>query len=432
MIVDRQMEIFPALAAFLAAAWRALSGTVSRDAMSDPFDAAELLDVDMDHLARLLLFTLIHRNASKKYSGFIREQIEADVIQLYNYVFGAIASELTSKQNVAFSFVVRLMRATPNATLHTLLELMEGVDRPRFDPIIQNLDPTAQAFFKNQFFNKSFGPTREQIARRLYSVLSVPSFDRMFGTPENKLDMFECIQSQKIVLVNTSKALLKNEACSLFGRYMISQTMSAVFERAAIPERDRKPAYLIVDEFADYADDSMEPLLTQCRKYKLGCLFAHQSLSQTSASLNNIIAGNTSIKVAGGISDKDARALAPDMRTTSDFLINLKKTRDYSEFAAYIRNKTGRALTIEVPFGVLEAQPKMTDIEHEALITQNRARYSASAPPEPPEPIVRFITRPPEMEPWLLDSADKKPPPPTPANDDHPHHTIKRLLAMLK
>ena len=56
VIVDRQMEIFPALAAFLAAAWRALSGTVSRDAMSDPFDAAELLDVDMDHLARLLLF----------------------------------------------------------------------------------------------------------------------------------------------------------------------------------------------------------------------------------------------------------------------------------------------------------------------------------------------------------------------------------------
>ncbi len=129
----------------------------------------------------------------QKYTGFIREQIEADVIQLYNYVFGAIASELTSKQNVAFSFVVRLMRSTPNATLHTLLELMEGIDRPRFDPIIQTLDPTAQAFFKNQFFKTSFNQTREQIARRLYSVLSVPSFDRMFGTPENKLDMFECI-----------------------------------------------------------------------------------------------------------------------------------------------------------------------------------------------------------------------------------------------
>jgi len=323
------------------------------------------------------------------------------------------------------------MRATPDATLHTLLELMEGVDRPRFDPIIQKLDPTAQAFFKNQFFNKSFGPTREQIARRLYSVLSVPSFDRMFGTPENKLDMFECIQSRKIVLVNTSKALLKNDACSLFGRYMISQTMSAVFERAAIPEKDRKPAYLIIDEFADYADDSMEPLLTQCRKYKLGCLFAHQSLSQTSASLNNIIAGNTTIKVAGGISDRDARALAPDMRTTVEQLTNLRKTDRSAQFMAYIRNKTGRALTIEVPFGILEAQPRMTDAQHKALVTRNTARYSATShtpapttptPPKNPfdyiQPIVTFTPRPAAMEPWRLDSADEKPAPPMPPDDD--------------
>jgi hypothetical protein len=55
-IIDGQMEIFPAFSAFLAAAWRTLSSTVSRDAMSGPFDVAELFDVDMDHLARLLLF----------------------------------------------------------------------------------------------------------------------------------------------------------------------------------------------------------------------------------------------------------------------------------------------------------------------------------------------------------------------------------------
>lgn len=196
--------------------------------------------------------------------------------------------------------------------------------------------------------------------------------------------------------------------------------MSAVFERAAIPEKDRKPAYLIIDEFADYADDSMEPLLTQCRKYKLGCLFAHQSLSQTSTSLTNIIAGNTSIKVAGGISDRDARALAPDMRTTVEHLTNLKKTDRSAQFMAYIRNKTGRALTIEVPFGLLEAQPKMTAAEHAALIARNRARYSATPigtspmpPPKNPfdyskEPIVTFTPRPVAMEPWRLDSADKK------------------------
>ena len=51
VIVDGQIQIFPALAALLAAARRALPGAIAGDAMSDPFDAAELLDVDVDHLA---------------------------------------------------------------------------------------------------------------------------------------------------------------------------------------------------------------------------------------------------------------------------------------------------------------------------------------------------------------------------------------------
>ena len=294
----------------------------------------------------------------KNYSQTDREQIEAGIIELYNYVFGAIAAELTSKQNVSFSYVVRLMLTIPEATIHTLLELLEDKSTTRWMPYIEKLDPTSQAFLKNQFFPSR--QTREQIARRLYTVLSVRSFDRMFGTPDNKLDMFGCIQSRKIVLVNTRKALLKTDACALFGRYMIAQTMAAAFERAAT--QFRPPAYLIVDEFGDYADDSMEGLLTQARKYNLGCLFAHQTMSQMSSSLQSIIAANTSIKVVGGISDRDARALAPDMRTTVEQLTNLKKTDHSAQFMAYIRNKTGRAVTIEVPFGMLEAQPQMTDM----------------------------------------------------------------------
>jgi hypothetical protein len=178
---------------------------------------------------------------------------------------------------------------------------------------------------------------------------------------------------------------------------MIAQTMSAVFERVAVPESDRKPAFLIIDEAADYFDENLESLLPQARKYQLGVQFAHQAMSQMSQSLQGIVAGNTSIKVAGGISDKDARALAPDMRTTADFLTNLKKTDRSAQFAAHIRNKTGRALSVELPFGTLEAQSKMTTAKHKVLIARNNARYSAQPSPSN-EPIVTFTPRPSEME----------------------------------
>ena len=48
----------------------------------------------------------------------------------------------------------------------------------------------------------------------------------MFSSPVNKLDMFEAMNSGAIVLVNTSKALLKSAASALFGRYMIALTLA--------------------------------------------------------------------------------------------------------------------------------------------------------------------------------------------------------------
>jgi len=321
------------------------------------------------------------------YSRNIREQIEAEIIELYNYIFGSLAAEMASKQGTAFAFIVRLMLSTPGATIHTLRELMEeevkSVHESKFRDAVMGLDPTARAFFENQFFNRSaFGQTRQQIARRLYGVLQVPAFDRMFSAPRNKLDMFEAMQGGKIVLVNTSKALLKSDASSLFGRYVIAQTLAAAFERVAIPERQRRPALLLIDEAADYFDASLETILSQARKFNLGVLFAHQHLEQLTPALRASVAANTSIKFAGGVSDRDARALAADMRTTPEFVSGMRKHEHSTEFACYVRNFTPSAIRLSIPFGTMERADRMTDDEHAQLIAGNRQRLCVTAEAE--------------------------------------------------
>jgi hypothetical protein len=312
------------------------------------------------------------------YSLAHREQIEAGVIELYNYIFGALAAELTQKQGTAFAYVARLMLSIPGSTIHSLRELMEDganhLDASPFAEHIRKLDQTSQAFFQNQFFTKSFAQTRQQIARRLYGVLQVPSFDRMFSSKVNKLDMFEAIQAGKIVLINTSKALLKTDASALFGRYMIALTIRAAFERVAVAER--KAAFLIVDEAAEYFDESLETLLSQARKFKLGVLFAHQHLDQLSTALRSSVAANTSIKLAGGVSERDARSLAPDMRTTADFVTSMKKHARSTEFACSIRNVTSNAVRLQIPFGTLEAAPRMSEAELGHLQDHNRKLYA--------------------------------------------------------
>lgn len=351
--------------------------------------ADRLVIIDPEDVAHSPALNMFDTNNARiaGYSSAHREQIEAGVIELYNYVFGALAAELTQKQGTAFAYVTRLMLSIPGASIHTLRELMEdaasSLPQSPFAAHIARLDPTSQAFFQNQFFSKSFAPTKQQIARRLYGVLQVPAFDRMFSPKENRLDLFEAIQGGKVVLINTSKALLKSDASALFGRYMIALAMMAAFERIAV--RAHSPAYLVIDEAAEYFDENLERLLTQARKFNLGVLFAHQHLDQLTPALRSTVAANTSIKLAGGVSDRDARSLAADMRTSADFITSMRKTRDGTEFACHVRNLTERALRLEIPFGTLEAAPRMTKEQEDAMLVRNRERYAAA--PQSPQPM---------------------------------------------
>src|SRR5262249_2470765 len=275
----------------------------------------------------------------------------------------------------------------PGATIHTLRELFEdgatSIETSPFGNHIRALDPTSQAYFENQFFTKSYSQTKQQIARRLYSVLQVPAFDRMFASKINRLDMFQALQNGSVVLINTSKALLKTDASALFGRYMIARVIAAAFERIALPASARNAAFLIVDEAAEYFDDNLETLLSQARKFNVGVLFAHQHLDQLAPSLRAAVAANTSIKLAGGVSDKDARTLASDMRTPPDFISSMRKHPRSTEFACFVRNVSANALRVRIPFGSMEAASKMRDAQFAQLISRNRARYASAAPATP-------------------------------------------------
>ena len=102
----------------------------------------------------------------------------------------------------------------------------------------------------------------------------------MLSAPNNRLDMSDALNAGKIVLVNTAKDFLKGERSSFLGRYFIALTLQAALERAAMPEGKRRPAFLYIDEAAEYFDDNIDNLLTQARKYKLGVVFRHQYLDQ--------------------------------------------------------------------------------------------------------------------------------------------------------
>ncbi len=347
------------------------------DPMVEESLARRLLIVDpsdVEFAPSLNLFD-IQSDRLEDYNQKDREQVLAGIIEIYDYIFGGLlGAELTQKQSMVFRFLAQLMLAIPGATIHTLRDLL--IDASPFMGYVAELPGTARSFFETQFFERGYNATREQILRRLYGVLQNPSFERMFASPQNKLDLFPVLNEGGIVLVNTAKDFMKSEASSIFGRYIIALTFKAAMERAIMPEHERRPTFLWIDEASEYFDDNIDSLLIQARKYKLGIVMAHQYLGQLPRGLPASIMTNTSIKLAGGLSDKDNREMSREMRTSPDFIASMTKERNQTNFAAYVRNIPPQAMKLSIPFGTAENLPRMPEKSFEVLLQASRRRLS--------------------------------------------------------
>lgn len=306
---------------------------------------------------------------------------DAQLNELFNYLFTAIDSELTAKQGTAVTYLLKLMRALPGATIETLKDVMEEparrLEASRYAQAVAGLDRITQDFFKNQFFDKQMAPTRAQVARRLYTILGNPVFTRMFAASENRFSALQALREQKIVLVNTSQRFLGAEASAVFGRFIIAQVLAAAYERGAVGEDAL--ALLVVDEASEYFDAKTERILSQARKYGLGLLFATQYLEQMPPQVKAAVNGNTTIKLAGPVSYTDAMLLAREMYTTGEFIRSMQKSGSATQFAAHVRGLTPRAVALTIPFGTLEARPTMSEGARRARRAENARHYGAAA-----------------------------------------------------
>jgi hypothetical protein len=220
----------------------------------------------------------------------------------------------------------------------------------------------------------------------------------------NKLDMYEAMQSGKIVLVNTSINLLKPDASAVFGRFILAKTLAAAFERIQLPKDQRHPCFVIVDEASPYTDDQIETLLTKVRQFHVGILLAYQHLEhkEITDTVKSALMSSTSVKYAASLGFSDRRYMAREMETTPEFIQAQKKseTEGWTRFACYVRNLTDGAISLKVPFGQLEKLPKMSPRALARVLAANAERVSdinkqltpplASPAPErvapPPEP----------------------------------------------
>ncbi len=198
------------------------------------------------------------------------------------------------------------------ATLPDILRLMtDNAFRYRVSATLTN--EQVKAFWQNEFPKYHPRYRQESIApiqNKVGAFLADPRLYRIFTAPPVDLRFRRVMDEGKILLVNLSKGQLGEDSASLLGALLVTTLSLAAFSRADMPEAERKPFFIFVDEFQSFTTLSVAGMISELRKYNVGLVLANQHLHQLEPDVRHAVLGNVGTLVVFRVGPEDARFLA--------------------------------------------------------------------------------------------------------------------------
>jgi hypothetical protein len=237
-------------------------------------------------------------------------------------------------------------------------------------------DVTVLQFWKQEFGQWADKQVNESVAPVLNKVgafTANPIIRNIIGQPKSSFDIRKLMDEGKILVVNLSKGLIGEDNAGILGAFLVTKIQLAAMSRSDIPNvADRRPFYLYVDEFQNFATDSFSVILSEARKYGLNLTVANQYVSQMTESVRNAVFGNVGTVISFRVSVDDAPVLTKQFEPEFEegdliqmnnrhFVINMivngEKTRSFS------------ATTLSIP-------PPPTATALDKIIESSRRKYA--------------------------------------------------------
>ena len=169
-----------------------------------------------------------------------------------------------------------------------------------------------------QFWRVEFASWTEKFAaeaiapvlNKVGAFTANPVIRNIIGQPKSTFNIREIMDEGKILIVNLSKGLIGEDNAGILGSFIVTKIQLAAMSRSDIPNiEDRRPFYLYVDEFQNFATDSFAVILSEARKYGLNLTVANQYISQMSETVRNAVFGNVGTMISFRVSADDAPIL---------------------------------------------------------------------------------------------------------------------------
>ena len=232
------------------------------------------------------------------------------------------------------------------------------------------------------------------------------------GQPASTIDPGAWLRDGNIVIVNTARGVVGDNAAALIGSTLLNLVTLAVAEQARLEPAARRPITIFVDEFHTIPGADYEAILAELSKYGANLVLATQSLSRLLAlgrddgrGLRSTVFANLDGLFAFNCSAEDAEYLVPELGGALDVqdLVELGEHQCYVRLSSGGRRLPTFSVSLDPPVcgdaqlaaALKEASAQRFGRAAElveadrrsalARVLQARTRYLPAAPPVPPK-----------------------------------------------
>lgn len=175
------------------------------------------------------------------------------------------------------------------------------------DTVVMQFWNVEFASWNDKFVTEAVAPVLNKVG----AFTANPIIRNIIGQPKSTFNIRQLMDEGKILIVNLSKGLIGEDNAAILGAFMVTKIQLAAMSRSDIVDiRDRRPFYLYVDEFQNFATDSFATILSEARKYGLNLTVANQYISQMTDTVRDAVFGNVGTMISFRASADDAPILS--------------------------------------------------------------------------------------------------------------------------
>ncbi len=221
----------------------------------------------------------------------------------------------------------------PSATMPDILLMLASKDF-RTEALRHVENEQVRAFWRYEFPKYSFRYQADGIApiqNKVGAFLADPTLRRILTREDGQIRLRSIMDEREILLVNLSKGRIGSDSSALLGGLLVTSLGLAAFSRANVPEKDRRPFFVYVDEFQNFTTLAFADMLSELRKFGVGAVLAHQYLHQLDPDIRHAVLGNAGTLISFRLGAEDAGIIAREFEPVFDRidLLNLPNHHVY-------------------------------------------------------------------------------------------------------